>query len=587
MRKFSWRGYLLILFIPLAVLITSLFLRAASGPFWQFADPSYNYLFNAIQIVKYHTPTDFCHPGTPLQGLIALTILVFNLGRSNFDAVNRVLVNPEFYLNALYVVLVLGSFITLAILSVYIYRKTKDMLAVLLAQLPLLSFLIMPSFDNGSFPVVPVVANVSAEPLFIIIMNLFNLSILALYFSKKSSRETLIVLFLAFVCGLGMGTKIDFIFILLSAFIIVPLRKKALFTAALVVFFIICTLPIVGKYLQLFSWIGMILGHSSLYGGGSKEFFDGKYFMAHLGIMIEFYWFFIFPALGLFIWSLVRMIKNWQDRNAFFIGTLSICCLLHFAVVANHFSAHYLLPCFALFAPMLVVFYLDQAANYRIVKPLTMVLILIFMGGHAVYTMAYYKKLQAFTHEIRQFGDKISVTYPQCTIIPSTSEDSLFFINEQEALHRGNAFTYRLESEDLYRLYPKSYYFFAEEVTSSEANESYGIWNFKERVYADDILAASPCAIFVKYTTDFSLFPFQVRLLEKSKYLNALLVTGSTEKQAEYMFYLAIDSLKKKNYQQAMAWALKSRELNYKPRGQLEYLIKIIYNVLMKSQPSV
>ena len=576
--------YTFILIIPLITLIASFLSRAASGPFWQFGDPCFNYFFNAILIIKGHPPTDITHPGTPLQILVAIAIWIFNLGRPAAEAVTHALINPEFYLQTVYVFLVFSSFLTSVFLAVYVYRKTNDKLAALLTQLAQLSFLIMPSFDNGSFPVLPVVANVSAEPVFIIIMNLFNLFLLKLYFSENKSQELRHTLLLGLVCGLGLATKINFFIILLSALMLIPLRKKLLFIVVCLMSFVFCTWPIIGKYPQLFHWITDMLGHSSRYGMGPEGFIDWKSFLFYLNLMIRCDWFFILSALGLWIWSSIYVLKDHQNREVRFIWILSCCCLLHILATAKHFSFHYLLPGFSLFNLILLLFYLKQKIKYKILKPLTSVFILIFISACILYAIPYYKKLLVLTQDIRHFNDRLQAKYPPCAIIPSTTGDIDLFLNNQEVLQRANGTNFRLLSEDLYRLYPQSYYFFSEEVTAPDTNvESYGIWNFKQRVFADDIIATCPCSIFIKYASDFSSYPYQVRLLDQSKYLNAFLLINSTEKEATDLFSKALDSLKNGDYQQALVLGLRSRQLNYEPKGQLEYVLTIIYHDLLNS----
>jgi hypothetical protein len=252
---------------------------------------------------------------------------------------------------------------------------------------------------------------------------------------------------------------------------------------------------------------------------------------------------------------------------------------------AKHFSMHYLLPGFCLFSTIFPLLYLNFKDKYKISKTLTAAFIFLFSASNLFYTMPYYHKLLNFTQDIHDLNGQIMEKYPACTIIPATSEDADFFINEQEALQRANGFTFRMESEDLSRIYPKSYYFFSEEVTSPDPRvESYGIWDYKQRVFADDIIPTCPCAIFIKYATgDLSSYPFQVHLIDHSKYLNAFLLVNSTEKLANFLFEQAMDSFKQGNYRQALMLGFKSRQLNYEPKGQLEYFLSVTYRNLLRS----
>jgi hypothetical protein len=340
------------------------------------------------------------------------------------------------------------------------------------------------------------------------------------------------------------------------------------------------------KYPQLFQWIGGIVGHSSRYGVGSEKFIDWRSFFYYFRLMVHVDWFFILSALGLWTWSSICMIKDSQNRNVRFVWGLSFCCLLQIMATAKHFSIHYLLPGFGLFGSIFPLFYLSLNIKHKLLKPLTAAFIWVFVITCLFYTIPYYKKLLIFTQDIRDFNERISTKYPECSIIPTTTGDADFFLNKQEVLQRANGTNFRLESEDLFRLYPNSYYFFSEEVTDPNPNvESYGIWDFKKRIFADDIIPACPCAIFTKYASgDLSSYPYQVRLIEQSKYLNAYLLINSTEKLADYLFSKALESFKNGDYRQAFVLGMKSRQLNYEPRGQIEYFLNVSYQNLLKSQ---
>jgi len=73
-------------------------------------------------------------------------------------------------------------------------------------------------------------------------------------------------------------------------------------------------------------------------------------------------------------------------------------------------------------------------------------------------------------------------------------------------------------------------------------------------------------------------------LLDKSRYLNAFLLVHSTEKQANDLFLQSLEALKQGDTRKAFILGLKSKQLNYQPRGQLDYILGTIYQELLKSQ---
>ena len=381
MKNSTIRHSVFILTIPLIILIVSFLLRAASGPFWLYADPCYIYLFNALYMIKGHVPIDVSHPGTPVQVLIFIVIWMFNGGQSIAHVVNSIFITPELYLNTVWVILAVSSFLTSILLGAYVYRKTNDGIAVVLVQLPGLVLLTLPSF-NSSYPMLPIVANVTPEPLFIPIMNLFNLSILRLYFDQNHQKCFKNILLLSFFCGLGLATKLNFLPVFLGALIIVPWRNKFLFILICILSFIFWTIPIIQKYPMIWDFIKMMVLHTSRYGRGSETIIDWQSYLQYFKYMIHDYWFFIFSTLGLFLLSFSLLVKDRSNREVKFLGAVTLGLLLQFVVTAKHFSYHYLVPGFGLFGLVLLLFYfyLHQKAQCRNLKLLTIVFIGLFMA---------------------------------------------------------------------------------------------------------------------------------------------------------------------------------------------------------------
>jgi len=491
--------------------------------------------------------------------------------------ISKVLMHPEFYLYAAYVVLTVGSFLTSVLLAVYVYRKTNDGVAALLVQLPGLCFLTWPSI-NAAYPVLPVAANVSPEGLFMGVMNLFNLFFLRLYFARGPHKEIGKVLWLAFGCGLGLAAKINFFPVLFSALIVVSWRRKLLFILACGAFFIFWTLPIITKYCMVWDQIKQASLYSSRYGWGGATVIDWPSYIKYFKYTFHDYWFFVLLALFLFLWSLMRFIKDNSNREAKFLAAASMGGLLQFMIIAKYFSFHYLVPGMGLFSSIFLLFYLALKDRYKRLKPFFAAFICLFALVSISLAFLCHHRLSDFTHDILTIKDRVHQNYPKCAILPTWTSDVNLYLSQEHALFMGNAVSYYKESDNLSRLYPHFYYFFSEEVSNSLVD--YGIWNFKKRIFADEILNTCPCSIFLKYGHDLSGYPFQTRLIDHSKYLNAYLLTGSTERQANDLFLDAQMFYNNHDYKKAFAYALKSRQLNYKPSGEVEYFLATLYNQL-------
>jgi len=264
--------------------------------------------------------------------------------------------------------------------------------------------------------------------------------------------------------------------------------------------------------------------------------------------------------------------------------------LLQFVATAKHFSYHYLVPGFGLYGLILILFYfnLKNRINFRNLNFIVLIFILLFTTTYILRSVAYQNRLSNCTQDITKIKNKIQADRPYCTILPTWSSDTHIYLSKEHALYIANGTILYTESEDLSRLYPNFYYFYSEEITSSDPHmESYGIWSFKQRIFADDLINACPCAIFLTFTSNFSQYPYQVHLLDQSKYLSAFLLINSTEKEANDLFAQAMNSAKEGDYQRALMLGLKSRQLNYEPKGQLDYTLMAIYQALLKSNPNL
>ena len=524
-------------------------------------------------------PTHIDHPGTPLQLLILLIIWLSNLGLSTADILNKVLTNPELYLFFVSNILIILSFLTSVLLSAYIYYKTNNKIAAVLTQLPGLSFLTLKSFTSPYF-ILPIVINVSPEPFLISIVNLFSLSFLMLYFSKKPYEEFLATLGLGLVCGLGLATKLTFFPLLFSALIIIPWRLKPLFIMTCSISFVLSTFPIISKYPLLFQWIINILTHAGFYGMGAQEFINWNMFFVHLfkDILSE-YWFYLYPVAGIFIYSSIALIKNFSNRNYRFLWVSTFGVLFQVILLAKHFSLHYIGPGLGLCGCVFFLFYINNIAQHKILKQITTILVIVFIFYSVSQAYIYRSNLANLTQEILTFHNRVYSKYPHCTIIASQSDAVSLNLNQEYALFFGNRYSSHMESEELLRLYPQSFYFNPDNIDSN-TTDGYGIWNSKSRIMADDILSSNPCVIFLS-GTKFKP-PYEMLQVDSSNIANAYIFVGTTEKQANELFALAMEALGKGEYQRAFALAIKSRELNYQPKNKVDYFLTLIYKNLQR-----
>jgi len=534
--------YGIFLLIPCIVLGFSILLKAAAGPYWLApnSDPSYQYLINGLYLIKGIVPNHTDHPGTPLQMLFFIVYKFMNIGRSTEDIVSNVLMSPEFYLHIVFGVLTAAFFVTSAGLAVYIYRKTGDRIAAVLSQLPALTFLVLKSWDSFE-PVFPVVVNVDPEPALMSVVNLFNLCLLVVYFSKASKDEFVPALFWGFVCGLGIAVKLTFLPLILVPLIVLAWKDKALFALAFMVSFVLWTLPIISRYHIIWGWFSGIALHVSVY---------------------------VFLCALLFITVSVFVFQKWVGRNLgrdplFLVATMAGIGLQFFAVTRRP-GAHYLLPGLGLFSGLFVLFYLQNVTRHALVKRIAVVFILIGLFLGVWQANAYRIKLRSFTRGIVDFQNQILAQYPNCIFIDyyrsSSPESALFF---------GDGWNLSPKlGEELFRLYPNKYYF---QIWGNR------ILNFKGRVWANDLLAQGSCVLFRgDGAFNFRDGPYDLRLLEKGRFESIHLLTGTTEKQAAVFLSGAMQYIQSGDYPKALACLLQARQFHYQPDSSIKSLIELL-----------
>ncbi|MBF0483294.1 MAG: hypothetical protein HQL25_01175 [Candidatus Omnitrophica bacterium] len=559
--------YWFVFVIPTIMAGLLVLLKISSGPYWQNVDPSYAYLFNSLNLVKGLASHEFFHPGTTVQILALWIFKIMNLGHTNADIVNRVLSAPEYYLNLINIFMVVSFCLLSAAFAAYVFRKTTDWIAAVLTQIPLLAFLVLKSFDSG-FPIPTVVVNVSPDPMLICVGIIYNWLLLNLYFSKTGREEFWTVFWLGIIGGMGLATRLTFFPLLIVPLILISWRKKSVFIVLCVASFVAFTLPVLKEYRTLWYWINALSFHTGVYASGKNGFIDFSSFFINLKIMFIRYWFFMLFGCLVWVWSSWKIFKRDKAKGIFFLWSISFSVLLQFMMVAKHFSHHYMLIGISLFSSLLFLYYLTQMAKYKIGKVIAGVFIVIFSIFFIVQSFIYSNKAAVMNKEILEFRQNINSKYDKCVSLGYYGQPVL---NPEYALFFGNFFSGLSLKEELSKIYPKYLYF---------NRDYYRIYNFKDVVFADDLLPQVPCVIFVGNQYDFTLGPYSVELLEQGKYANVYGLVSSNEKFAQRFADIAIKELQSGNFVKALQLALQSKKLKFFPQHTIDGLIsEIVKNI--------
>ena len=542
------KEYGFIFIIPSVILLLAFYIDAAASPYWIKFDPSYVYLLNSLNLTKGLPPPDVSHPGTTIQMICAAVYWVFNIGQTAPTIITRVLTAPEFYLHVVHVLLITGLFTSSALVGGYLYHKTRNKIAVLLIQLPAIPLLV------DTF-------GVSPDPFLIMTVNLFNLFFLQALFARSSHKKLMASLGLAMVCGLGVATKMIFLPLLLIPILILAWRLKLVFIIACPAAFILFTLPITSEYPRMFQWFSSLAQHTGVHGIGKSGIDWNQYVASWKSILIN-HVFLLLSAGAALIWASLRIIRKNASREIWFLAAASIGVLVQFAVVAKSYQEHYLLPGLVLIALVWPLFYLIRMSAHRLLKHIAIVFIIVSSLQSISFVLATGQQWTKEKNDILSFDHQIRAQFPGCVLIGSYPAYSLDF-----ALLWANDNSHTV-ADELSQLYPDAVHF---------NNLSYGITNFKERIFTDDLLADGRSVIFMDSRSNyFEEAPYVRKLIAYRGNSSAYLLISSQEKAVEGLFNAANIFFTKGEYPQALAVALKARALNYQPRGKIDYFLQMI-----------
>ena len=262
--------------LPIAYVISYLFVGNKKGPyFWTpNQDPDYAYLANSLVLTLFQAPKHTDHPGTPLQMLGAIVIWVGHFFRSLVnpalpqDATTDVLTDPEPFLHLINFALLLLTAIALFVLGRAAYRLSQNLILTLILQIS--PFLMMKTHLGGE------PSRVSPDVLVFCISQILALVLIRYLYTEGAGGSRKFALQLGSVVGLGMATKVTFIPMFLFFLLPRGWRNKAWAIGAMLLTFLLATLPIVTEYGRMLRWLTGMATHTGAYGGGEVGLVDSS-----------------------------------------------------------------------------------------------------------------------------------------------------------------------------------------------------------------------------------------------------------------------------------------------------------------------
>ncbi|MGB4206090.1 MAG: hypothetical protein WBJ84_10800 [Bacteroidales bacterium] len=332
-----------LLVIPFFIFFTGYTLRAINQEYSLFAfDPEFSYLLSGILLGKGSFNLFIDHPGTPLIVFAAIVTRIVYIFRSASSYTDDVLQNPDQYLSALNISMIILISVVVFLVSLWIYRKTGNLPAAIFIQFS-------PFVAEYVFSVIE---RYMPEPWFIaLVVILCGTTLLDMYgafdHGKAKNKRPLIY---GIIIGAGISLKFTFFpFIIAPLFIIRGMKKKLFYLASAMISFLVFTFPLIKRGKVFFNWINSIVLHTGKHGSGKASVIDPQQFILNLKTIIQSEKHLVYAALiAIFILlcSLLPFIRK-RIANKRYINALAgflMAMIVGVLAISKHYEAYYLIP---------------------------------------------------------------------------------------------------------------------------------------------------------------------------------------------------------------------------------------------------
>ena len=321
-----------------------------SGP-----DPIYAYLLNGTNLASGNLEVGHVdHPGTPVQCFAAMVIFTKHLVSGKLPLYQDVLSDPESYLYACSIVLILLLGLVTYFTGAYIYRNTGNIILSMFFQLS-------PIIYAGGF-----YYSLRPETLIIITSTFFTaflyvqLSAYEQSPGKAWSNKQVILIAAGF--AFLMAIKLTCIpFFLIGFFVFRNNKQKMLFFLAGIFSFIVFIIPALSRHRDMYYWFKGLITHDGIYGHGNARVVNPSAFLQNIGTIFTsdciFTSIYAFISLA-FVIALIKILRKKSNSiyNFFIIGLWTSISIL-IMMVAKHYNFYYLIPAQCYFPLGIVVSY--------------------------------------------------------------------------------------------------------------------------------------------------------------------------------------------------------------------------------------
>jgi hypothetical protein len=455
------RATLALLITPLIIIALAVLITDANGPYYRGEnfDAAYNYLLNSLNLLLFHGPGHTDHPGTTLQEVGAVVILVRWLVTSTFGKwvplQEATLGSPEDYLHSINAALVLLIAAGIFFAGRTMYRVSGSLLAALTLQTSIFLFreTLLSLSQVGSE--IPLVATAFA----------LMIPLIPVLLAKNTVTQRYAIA-AGFIFGIGLVSKVICVTWACLAAVFSSWKERAKFALACVVAVFLFTLPIWDRAGIVTRWLFSLLIHKNAYGGGDVGIPSSSTFVSHLKELHQaepllVYW------VAFYIAVILAVQYGAQPRkNRFAVQVVRLMwagCAVIFVQVAmasKHFVApRYILPCLVI-VPLLnafVAFLLSkQILPRRIRIPLAVCGAALFIAS--VGTTLPRVKQYTVGERDRREGGKVLISKgtecKDCILVGAYGSSA-----GNAALAFGNAYSKWINGKVLNGLYPNTVFY--------------------------------------------------------------------------------------------------------------------------------
>ncbi len=437
--------------IPVILFIFSFSLRKAQGEYFLngLYDPSYPYLIGSLNLAQLSGTFLIEHPGIPVQviGAVVIRICYLFIGK-NSDIAADVLSNPELYLNAINLTLILINCIFIFLMGIILYKYIKNVyICIFLQTTPLVSGTIYYRLSS-----------VSTEIFLIpVIIALITFTIVYIYENHNKKNKYYFITIFAVICGIGIATKITFLpLILIPLILLDTYKQKIVFLIFTFISSIIFIFPAISSYSYFLSWIYKLTLNDGKYGQGNPDVVEISNVSVNLKNIFLKNIYFTFVYISILATILINFKRkdfdNVESKKYKLLIGIFISATILILMITKHYSEHYMLQA-TMFLNISIYLILSVSSeklknvfNYFRTNRIITIFIFVTVIQFVYFGISWIQWHSSRKDEAIKVNDYIKDNYQDATLIASHGSSSdkyaLAYSIRYAGYQKGNYFNY-------------------------------------------------------------------------------------------------------------------------------------------------